>query len=303
MDQPKPGTRAVNPVAADINGKTVTAAQPATASDQTAPAMSQRPAHDIGSWSDDRFIATQIRAAEKAQAEEQVRLDDLVIPNLPKATRDALLRELAAKQAEIGKEQPLEAVLLELIREAAEIWSRLSEAIFMLNICDPAEVKISFLYANRALWMPDHDRRRAMKFARIAEQFETCVIGAGIRELAHLAHGSARKRFGSRKRRLVDIPSPAEVRRLRIVTEELPRWVCPTGKGRIKKSQLQQWRMLWRFGLGMKATAIANGLRARRKNGQSRRAESNATMYRGRKAALGELASLLKPDLERMSAA
>jgi hypothetical protein len=208
-----------------------------------------------------------------------------------------------AKQAEIEKEQPLEAVLLELICEVAEIWSRLSIAIISVNICDVDEWKRSNLYIDRAFWMPDHDRCLAMKFARIVEQFESRVIGAGIRRIAHLAHASARKQFGSRGRRSLDIPSAAEIRRLRIVTEQLPNLVCATSKRGIGKNRHRQWQMLWRFGLGIPATAIANGLRGQHENGQRRRAENRSTIYRRRDEALSDIASFLIPHLKRISAA
>jgi hypothetical protein len=197
-----------------------------------------------------------------------------------------VLREVRAKQAELGPDELLETVLLELVREAIHIWEKLSRLIAVDMGYDCAASSV--LYLNRSFLKSGFVRPDFDEFARIIGRLEEFAAAENL--LRYIEQIDTAK---------LNI----NVRRMRVVTEEFPNLIRSVSQRGIGSHPQSLWEVLWRLALRQPPEKIAEQLRTPLPNGQRGHAESRATIFRRREAVNQDIAVFLKPHLPPTSAA
>jgi hypothetical protein len=153
-----------------------------------------------------------------------------------------ILKQVSGKQQELGADVPLNEVVAALLRDAVATWK---EICLLVTLGGAGAV-----YPNRVF------ARRLMVNAQRADNFCATVIEAiesgaieNVRALVRAAGLKPRK-----------LPSAEAVRRLRVVTAELPPYLRGVTNRGLGADGFAMWRLLWFDALGMTAPKIAMAL-------------------------------------------
>ena len=155
---------------------------------------------------------------------------------------DELLAEIAAKSAEVPA-APLKEVLVALMGDAAATWKQLA----MFGTVH----SLGFHYPHRVFSLSWRDSPSTRYFDKLVAAIEAGKLDADFRSLII--------DFGYKPR---DLPSATMVRRLRVVTGEIPLFLPDPTRGVIGHDggwygRAKLWQLLWLDAFGMTAPKIS----------------------------------------------